>query len=427
MYLKSVVLLLFLLVCTVNFQEVNSKKSAKKEDSPAASAEAPASAAGANSTKAGAAGTFNIEDFGVVADGKTDNAPGFLKAWKAACEATGKPTIVIGKGDYLLGPVLFEGPCKGDHITIQLDGNLLGSTNLGSYKENWLQFQHINGLTITGTGTVDGQGAKTWPENKCKSAGGACKVFPMSMVFAFIEGLTVHGITSVNSKYFHMNVFSSKNVELSSLTITAPEDSPNTDGIHLGDNTNVTITDVTIGTGDDCISVGPGTSKVLITKVKCGPGHGISIGSLGRYANEKDVTDITVKSCTLTRTTNGLRIKTYQSNPTPLEVSGIHYEDITMDHVTYPIIIDQQYCPNGKCGGTGESTVKIVDVTYKGIKGTSADPNTVVLKCSAKNPCEQIDVSGIQITAPAGTSNITCVNTKLGTADASIKSACSEA
>ena len=96
-----------------------------------------------------------------------------------------------------------------------------------------------------------------------------------TLVLDFVKNAQIRGITLLNSKFFHMNIFSCENVVVDKVTITAPGDSPNTDGIHVGDSTNVTISGATIGTGDDCISIGPGNSNLWIERVACGPGHGI--------------------------------------------------------------------------------------------------------------------------------------------------------
>ncbi|CAL9158946.1 unnamed protein product [Musa hybrid cultivar] len=149
-----------------------------------------------------------------------------------------------------------------------------------------------------------------------------------------------------------MQIFQSRDITLDSIKITAPGDSPNTDGIHIADSTNIQVTNSVIGTGDDCISIGPGCTNLTIFNVICGPGHGISIGSLGKNANEKDVTGLTVRQCTLTGTSNGLRIKTWPSSPSSLKATGFVFEDIIMNNVYNPIIIDQNYCPYVNCPET---------------------------------------------------------------------------
>lgn len=108
------------------------------------------------------------------------------------------------------------------------------------------------------------------------------------------------------------------------------------------------ITESSFSTGDDCISIGDETEQLYITKVTCGPGHGISVGSLGGNPGEKPVVGVFVKNCTLVSTDNGVRIKTWPASH-PGVVSDIHFEDIIVQNVSNPIVIDQVYCPSGKC------------------------------------------------------------------------------
>ncbi|KAL4348069.1 hypothetical protein GQ457_17G011360 [Hibiscus cannabinus] len=117
------------------------------------------------------------------------------------------------------------------------------------------------------------------------------------------------------------------------------KDSPNTDGIHIGRSDGVNIIDADIRTGDDCISIGDGTKHLDVKGVTCGPGHGISIGSLGKFENEEPLEGITISKCTMSDTTNGIRIKSWASEFTGT-ASNIHFKDITVKNVSCPVIID---------------------------------------------------------------------------------------
>lgn len=167
-----------------------------------------------------------------------------------------------------------------------------------------------------------------------------------SLKFRNMQNVLIDGITSVNAKAFHMFLVKTVNVKVQNIKLIAPDESPNTDGIHLSNADNVAIIDSTIATGDDCVSVGRGSNNVTVERVICGPGHGISIGSLGKYKNEEDVSGIHVKNCTLKGTDNGLRIKTWGGS-TPSKAANIHFEDIIMESVKNPIIIDQNYGSRG--------------------------------------------------------------------------------
>ncbi|KAF6152761.1 hypothetical protein GIB67_004590 [Kingdonia uniflora] len=306
--------------------------------------------------------------------------------------------VLVPKGDYGMGPVVFEGPCKASTIHFELQGTLKASTDLSKFKKDgWISFYRITGFKLSGGGVFDGQGASTWSKNSCSKQKN-CNVLPVNIRFDYITNGHVSYVSSINSKMFHINILGCNDITLDHVTVTAPGESPNTDGIHLGDSTKVTITNCIIATGDDCVSIGSGSSHVIVDKVTCGPGHGISIGSLGRYPDEKDVTDITVTRIILKGTTNGVRIKTWQESPKETKVTNVIFKDITMQDVQFPLNIDQEYCPYASCGTKSPSKVKITNVQFNNIRGTSASKDAVKIVCSKGMPCEGVKLGDINLT-----------------------------
>lgn len=51
-----------------------------------------------------------------------------------------------------------------DHQSVQ--GTLKATTDLKRFGNDWIEFGWVNGLTVAG-GVFDGQGAASWPFNKC--------------------------------------------------------------------------------------------------------------------------------------------------------------------------------------------------------------------------------------------------------------------
>lgn len=90
-----------------------------------------------------------------------------------------------------------------------------------------------------------------------------------------VSNATVSNLTFVDSKGFHISVQQSSSINVTRLNITAPGNSPNTDGIHISESTDIKISGLHISTGDDCISIGQGATDVHIEDIICGPGHGI--------------------------------------------------------------------------------------------------------------------------------------------------------
>ncbi|GMJ05374.1 POLYGALACTURONASE INVOLVED IN EXPANSION2 [Hibiscus trionum] len=351
--------------------------------------------------------TFDVRNYGAVADGRTDNQKAFLQAWTDACNQNGFSILYVPRGVYMLGAVEFSGPCKSP-IIFWLRGNLKAPMGPSSGAENWIGFQYVNKLLIKGGGTFDGQGPSAWSSNDCQTNTN-CRQLPTTLKFDFVTNSRIQHIRSLNSKNTHFSFFECKNVNVSKVEILAPADSPNTDGIKIGSSTDIRISKSRISTGDDCVAILSGSSNIDVSYVYCGPGHGISIGSLGKYQGEKNVNGVSVRKCIFRRTDNGVRIKSWES-PIPVIASDFLFQDIYMDRVRNPIIIDQTYCPHASCNQQTASHVQIKDVTYRNIWGISSTPIAISMECSRQFPCKNIVMTDVVLAhfGPQGPSKSVC-------------------
>ncbi|XP_022716560.1 probable polygalacturonase At3g15720 [Durio zibethinus] len=236
----------------------------------------------------------------------------FMKAWIAVCRARSSMAVLnVPRGKkFSLKPSQFGCPCNSPNVHFRVGGEIVGPSKLsdwrGCHVSRWLSFRDVNGLTVDGNGLIDGQGAIWW-----KYAGDA-KPRPLALGFSSCNNLKLSGLTHINSPRSHISINSCTNVTITNLRIIAPETSYNTDGIDISSSSNVRIQDCYIGTGDDCIAINSGCNNISIAGVDCGPGHGISVGSLGKGGAKAGVEDIRVEHCTFNGTLNGARIKTWQ-------------------------------------------------------------------------------------------------------------------
>ncbi|KAK4489084.1 hypothetical protein RD792_004878 [Penstemon davidsonii] len=344
---------------------------------------------------------------GAKPDGKTDSTSSLSKAWSTACDSKNPSTIYVPQGRFLLKNLHFKGPCNNEAITFRIDGTLVAPVDYNALGNagNWLLFERVDGVSIHG-GTLDAQGVGLWG---CKKSGNNCPSGATTLGISNTKNVEISGLRSVNSQMFHIVINGCQNVKLQGVKVSAYEKSPNTDGIHVQLSTGVTILNSKISTGDDCVSIGPGTTNLWIENVSCGPGHGISIGSLGKDFEELGVQNLTVKTVRFWNTQNGLRIKTW-GRPSKGFVKGVHFQHAIMTNVQNPIVIDQNYCPNNKnCPGQ-VSGVKISDVTYQDIEGTSATEVAVKFDCSKTNPCQGIRLENVNLSYKNKPARATCSN-----------------
>ncbi|XP_012841212.1 PREDICTED: probable polygalacturonase At2g43860 [Erythranthe guttata] len=153
------------------------------------------------------------------------------------------------------------------------------------------------------------------------------------------------------------------------MKISAPANSPNTDGIHIQQSSEVTVMNTHIGTGDDFISAGPDHQNCptqpppnpniarLVEQRFCRCHPGVTIAASGRGSGGGD---------------------------------GHRWWTAGRD--------------NG--GGVG---VKISDVAYEDIR-TSATQVVVKLDCSKKNPCSGITLDGDNLSYRDNRATTSCAN-----------------
>ncbi|XVF85024.1 hypothetical protein PTKIN_Ptkin17bG0085300 [Pterospermum kingtungense] len=378
------------------------KKDKNKGNSTAPdSSPAPAPLPGHDSYPTGSK-IFDVLSFGAKGDGVSDDSEALLAAWKAACKIPGATVEIPSEFKFLIKPITLQGPCM-PQLVLQIDGALLAPPNVGSWPKSslfqWINFKWIHNFTIQGSGVVDGQGSEWWTPCDDQSYYIQKKFKhipnwkPTALRFYSSFNVTVHDIKIINSPQCHLKFDSSGRVNVNNITIFSPESSPNTDGIHLQNTRDVEIQHSDLGCGDDCVSIQTGCSNIHIHHINCGPGHGISLGGLGKDKSVACVSDIVVEKISLLNTLAGVRIKTWQGGMG--SVKNVSFSNIQVSNVKVPIIIDQYYCDKNVCKNqTG--AVAISGVKYDQIIGTySVQP--VHLACSNDIPCTEVDLIDIQL------------------------------
>ncbi|KAK1280834.1 Polygalacturonase [Acorus gramineus] len=348
---------------------------------------------------------FDVREYGAVGDGSADDTAAFAEAWKAACAADSAVLLVPSDYVFVIRSTIFSGPCRPGFV-VQVDGVLMAPDGPDCWpetdsKRQWLVFYRLDGLTLRGGGTIEGNGEQWW-NLPCKphrgpngsTLPGPCDS-PALIRFFMSSNLTLRDLRIQNSPQFHVKFDGCDGVLIEKISVSSPALSPNTDGIHVENTRNVGIYDTVIGNGDDCISIGPGCASVDIENVVCGPSHGISIGSLGVHNTHACVSNISVRNSVIRGSDNGLRIKTWQGGTG--SVTGIRFENVYMENVRNCIIIDQYYCMSKGCRNQ-TSAVYVADVSYANVKGTyDVRSPPIHFACSDTVACTNITMSEVEL------------------------------
>ncbi|KAH0988791.1 hypothetical protein GBA52_000274 [Prunus armeniaca] len=156
--------------------------------------------------------------------------------------------------------------------------------------------------------------------------------------------LQLRGLTHVNSSKGHIGISYSQNVTLSHLNINAPESSPNTDGIDLYSATNVSIHQSTITTGN--LIYLPLNYRVFFFF--------------------------------------------YLNNFLPWEALEQVEHMKQLKKCLWEVVLLK---------GLYQGSLSLSNVTYTGVRGTSAVQNAITLNCAASTNCTNIRMSHVNITS----------------------------
>jgi polygalacturonase len=363
--------------------------------------------------------SYSLLQFGGVGDGRTLNTRAFARA-AAVINAVGGGKLVVPAGVFLTQPFSLV---SGMELHLDAGAVIQFPHDLTSYglspQPTARQMKALKGenlaligghdltdVAITGSGIIDGGGSAWWTvqvpdkEGRMHDEGSSR---PKMIIFTNVRRLHVQGVTLRNSPRYHLVLHACRDVTIEGVHITAPADSPNTDGIDPIASENVLIRDCDLDVGDDDIAIkaieGP-AANILIDHCRCKNGRGISIGS----ETYKGIHDVTVRDGTFDGTVHGIHIKSARDRGSQLY--GFHFSNITMKNVAVPLSINLYY--EDKAGAADRETMPVTgttpfvhDVQIDGLTVTGADSAGEIIGLP-ESPVKDVTLTNVKISAGTG-------------------------
>ena len=304
------------------------------------------------------------------------------------CYAAGGGNVIIPAGLFITGPVILK---SNINIRIESGATLRGSENIEDYRVNNNRYgiffcEDAYNVSITGTGTIDGNGSKFYDftknhvydefdrsvirqkENYMKEGNfftdGPVKRISMpgmTIVFFHCTNVTVTGITIKDTPVWATRFGYCDNVLIDGITIINNVLIPNSDGIHCTASRNIRISNCNIVAGDDAIVM------TGFPKIEDVPGFTMKDQEEHTYGNKSVYAEnMSVTNCQLKSSSAGIRIGYGQhpirrclfSNITIYDSHrgiGIFAHDTTdIEDLIFDNIIIETRLYNGQWWGNGE-------------------------------------------------------------------------
>ncbi|KAH7915770.1 glycoside hydrolase family 28 protein [Hygrophoropsis aurantiaca] len=363
--------------------------------------------------------------------GGQDDGPNILSAL-AQCNNGG--TVVLNQY-YVVGTVLVTNGLK--DIGIKLSGVVQYTPDIAYWSPNSLYLTYQNATTawflsgdnihLYGGGTLDGNGQVWWdyPNVTQGTAGGSSTLFarPIPLTVGNATNVVIEDLTQIGSPFWNNFVYQSSNVTYRNINISTISYSSNptinSDGWDIYRSSYVTIENSTVNNDDDCVSFKPNATNILIRDMNCIASDGMSVGSLGQYANETDiVANITVTNVVLTNSQNGARIKVFGGSPLSNSTAGggsgyvknVTFSNFQVENVDYPIVIDECFATPVSCQDY-PTKIEVSDIYFSNFSGTSSGLiGSVVVDLNCTSTCSDISATMTDLMSPAGNATYVCVN-----------------
>ena len=378
--------------------------------------------------------TFLLKDYNPAADGNTPATEAFRRVL-SVCAHAGGGTLVVPAGRYLTGPLDL---CSNLNLRLEAGAVIRFIQDFTAYAvadqepRPLMQAVHCHDVMISGAGTIDGQGQPWWDKQRKFTTEARARrdksdveiPRPQMVVFDRCERVRLEGVTLTNSPSSHLVPLRCKDVTIDGVTILAPEDSPNTDGIDPSVSSRVLITHCRIDVGDDDIALKAGQPNagpcmdVTVTDCTFLHGHGLSIGS----ETTEGVRNVTVSHCTFDGTTTGIWLKSERGRGGL--VQNLTYSDLTMKNVGQAIVITsyerrppfpKQVDAPAPVAGT---TPFWRNIRFRNVTATDCTKDAGLIIGLPEMPAQDITLENVSITAPAGlrlrnARNVNLVNTRI--------------
>lgn len=304
---------------------------------------------------------YVLTDYGVTAGcGEVQTAK--IQAVIDRCAQEGGGVVVVPEGEFLSGALFFR---QGTHLHLREGATLKGSDRISDfpivttriegetckYFAALVNADGVDGFTITGTGTIDGNGLHYWQEfwirrswnPQCTNKDAQR---PRLTYVSNSRNVTIQDVHLINSPFWTNHVYKSNHVRYLDCYIYAPTENvwsqdpkrgaPSSDAIDIDACTDVLVDGCFMHVCDDAVVLkgGKGTwadqdetngpcERILIQNCRYGRVHGcLTLGSESLHDR-----NVVLRNCHSERANRVLWLKMRPDTPQ-------HYEYVTVEGIT---------------------------------------------------------------------------------------------